>query len=1503
MTDHTRTIDGRPLNLRGINGTLFDFAQSCDMFPTDQSFVDDLARSFGSTDQSKRVAAASKVVQRLWKGYPVLGPSPILDVLAEFEFDRMFYPNYRDHSCHVLKVFTLGLSMAHNCPPLRDAIESRYGSLHSVTFKAAWLATAIWHDMGYVLESDAAGKSADEAWLRVKEALNKRLMAPLSATPFYESRVQFDREKQFIKKARIYRPTLDSPADVERDGLTSYFECLSAAAEASALGPTINMQNAIEHYYRFAKSKDVASGNRPTFLDHGVTSALIWLQLWDDYRGYLTESLLPRISTEPIFNRIDTDLRKVCQDIAAFEPFAKDVAGAIALHNIDVNLWFPLDMAAHNFTFDQYQIALYDDPSRGVQAQPLAFLLALADVMQDWDRPRFRPTESHERSGLDADNLDIEFKGQNIVVSFFEDIERYRNLYDPESKFMRLKQNLEVFLQPSAITSILVPSFVDDTTEAEEMAEVSNTSNPDISLPALVSDPINNMLSFSEAKRETEAHSWTVGAVNFDEDLHFSSFYLKQSLASNLGESYRAFGYKTLIAVYRDFNETYYISTDECRSVAERLIQKITKNPLWMQDVLEEIHRRAIELRDVFVYPASSQPFRDMTDFQLLTIYRNHNTAHLRLYEVARIPEALDRGFNIFTEQLKTYLKSRGTEFHSEGSLNHVFGAMTAPEEKNPLGMDQEEFIGLLQRIVSDQQDRNAFSGSTRRRYLHLSPAVIRGIEDYRDRWMYWGYHGYGKRALRDVDFYLERFRSAIGGASEKVVSSSSRFEDVENLREEYFGRYEIDNDHRMLFRLYGRIGAAKVYRRYVQLRNFYFLDQLIGELASRHGVREGVLRCLRPEELEALLEGKLRLTHDHEARMECAVWVAHENKENVFVGDEAAALVEFVSGTSESSATHPPRLLRGHPAFPGGRIRGRCRTVVRANDIAARAFRPGEILIAESTDPDLIELMEQASAVVTQSGGVTAHAAVICRERQIPSVVGVAGLLEFVSDGDILLVDTDAGRIMKIEHTEWRFLVPDLHIKSNMKLGGKAKSLGTLVSKNLNVPAFFAVRLDALLAGARSDDGVGPQAQELWSEVSQALDILGGDLFAIRSSMADEDANGLSAAGRYETELHVMRADVIATMLEVAREVDSRGRGSEGSYIVQEMVLGDVSGIMFTEDPVHPHPGELYIEAVPGGNDLLTDGKVTPARYSVDRNHVVINRLNDDRAWTDLVGDELIHELVAIAQTLEDIFGCPQDVEWTYKNGRLWLLQTRPISVGAGAGDRPESQLRPERRSIQNILAVYRSYRVPPSLQNHMLQVAGIGQWILNRWQGPELDRFKLISALLLHDIGNLVKADYLRFPRLFPAELANLGYWEEMQKWIKTRYGNTDMLATRSICIELGVESDVLELIENKQFIKNMETLISDDYAVKIAAYADQRVSPQGIKSIQDRLFEAVKRYRDIPGASVNHPNRDQLIEAAVEIQKQIFVHIDGEPGDITNTAIQSCVEELKAFILKRP
>ncbi len=100
------------------------------------------------------------------------------------------------------------------------------------------------------------------------------------------------------------------------------------------------------------------------------------------------------------------------------------------------------------------------------------------------------------------------------------------------------------------------------------------------------------------------------------------------------------------------------------------------------------------------------------------------------------------------------------------------------------------------------------------------------------------------------------------------------------------------------------------------------------------------------------------------------------------------------------------PDELRGIGASPGI-VRGTARVTLGPDDFGR--IQPGDIIVCPSSNPSWVPVFAIAGGLVTNTGGVICHAAVVAREFGLPAVVGVADATELVADGR--LVEIDGGR------------------------------------------------------------------------------------------------------------------------------------------------------------------------------------------------------------------------------------------------------------------------------------------------------------------------------------------------------------------------------------------------------------------------------------------------------------------------------------------------------------
>jgi phosphoenolpyruvate synthase/pyruvate phosphate dikinase len=208
-----------------------------------------------------------------------------------------------------------------------------------------------------------------------------------------------------------------------------------------------------------------------------------------------------------------------------------------------------------------------------------------------------------------------------------------------------------------------------------------------------------------------------------------------------------------------------------------------------------------------------------------------------------------------------------------------------------------------------------------------------------------------------------------------------------------------------------------------------------------------------------------------------------------------------------------------------------------------------------------------------------------------------------------------------------------------------------------------------------------------------------------VRSSAPDEDDASASFAGLHESYLNINGVDAILehirkvwaslwsdAALLYRQEIGLDVEKSSMAVVIQEIVAGDRSGVAFSQNP--NDPSQAVIEAVYGLNQGLVDGLVQPDRWILDRERksIVSHSPADRDSWMVARGDgveleplpdslasepPLSSEEVAIvfelAARAEENFKLPQDVEWTFRDEALFVLQSRPITTLANenSGDK----------------------------------------------------------------------------------------------------------------------------------------------------------------------------------------------------------------------------------------
>ncbi|MFC1888865.1 PEP/pyruvate-binding domain-containing protein [Thermodesulfobacteriota bacterium] len=205
----------------------------------------------------------------------------------------------------------------------------------------------------------------------------------------------------------------------------------------------------------------------------------------------------------------------------------------------------------------------------------------------------------------------------------------------------------------------------------------------------------------------------------------------------------------------------------------------------------------------------------------------------------------------------------------------------------------------------------------------------------------------------------------------------------------------------------------------------------------------------------------------------------------------------------------------------------------------------------------------------------------------------------------------------------------------------------------------------------------------------------------AVRSSCTTEDLPGASFAGQYHSFLCVRGREALLERVKLTwasqwgRSISAYRTACQCDFgdsrmaiLVQDMIPSEFSGVIFTANPVSSDAGQMVINASWGLGESIVSGIVSPDTYVVEKGsfEVLEREISDKRlevvdrpsgesgtvtvevepekaSESTLMTADVI-ELCALGLEIEEVYGFPQDIEWSSYGGEFYVLQSRPITT-----------------------------------------------------------------------------------------------------------------------------------------------------------------------------------------------------------------------------------------------
>ena len=455
-------------------------------------------------------------------------------------------------------------------------------------------------------------------------------------------------------------------------------------------------------------------------------------------------------------------------------------------------------------------------------------------------------------------------------------------------------------------------------------------------------------------------------------------------------------------------------------------------------------------------------------------------------------------------------------------------------------------------------------------------------------------------------------------------------------------------------------------------------------------------------------------------------------------------------------------------------------------------------------------------------------------------------------------------------------------------KLGGKAVNLSILSKNNFEVPKFFVISTGLFQRFIKENNleeqikntinkinfenkisisRGSKQLQELFIknristedkrkillQFNKIKKDTNSKYFAVRSSAVDEDNLNQSFAGQMDSFLFISKEqDLLNSMKKCWASLYSKRALSYRNIskikqqnisiavIVQEMIFGEISGVMFTANPLNNNLDQIIINSTYGIGEGIVSGQLDTDSFTINKTKNTIKSeivskkekisLNDktkvgttklkvkkEKQKIPSLTNKQIIKLSEFGKKIQGLYDSPQDIEWTIKNNTIYILQTRPITTIKKASKK-ELETEDESRIIwdnSNIVESFPGLTKPltfsfaqmawSSVFRQSAMAMGVPNNVVKNNDLVFDNMIGLVNGRIYYNLKN-----WYKFVSFFPGFKNNKKYMEQMMgvkegiKFEKSKKNNFEHIRNLNSYLRLGIGLFKNFLILDKEIAK---------------------------------------------------------------------------------------------------
>ena len=443
--------------------------------------------------------------------------------------------------------------------------------------------------------------------------------------------------------------------------------------------------------------------------------------------------------------------------------------------------------------------------------------------------------------------------------------------------------------------------------------------------------------------------------------------------------------YTQSLIIFKDKKVTWFLDDKELSKQSKQFVEQVILQPKNSNKYFNLWDLRSEKLTKLFSR-LDRIDFTSLTDKLLSAEYKKFTKTYNDWFIITiSIELAASYLEPLLGERLRKYFPEQDqTEYQK------AFSTLSAPGKFTFYRQEQRDLLRILT-LPKQKQEK----------------ALQKHQEKY-----YWILNSYSEGKVLSVDYFKAELKKQAAGNFRKVLNEIESYvphiiQDKTSLTK----KINPSADDLKLINAVGTFSRLLDERKMYNFRAEHYLELFVQEYAKRTRQSNESLKYLLPNEL-----GQSLTYIDHnliQKRKECLVFNCTDMRIQKYEGPQASKLAEKFLGVSHIKQD----IIHGTVASMGVQrhFRGIARIILSIDQIDR--VKTGDILVTTMTSPDFVIGMKKAGAIITDTGGMLSHAAIVSRELNIPCIVGTQIATKIIRDGDIVELHCVRGLVKVLRH------------------------------------------------------------------------------------------------------------------------------------------------------------------------------------------------------------------------------------------------------------------------------------------------------------------------------------------------------------------------------------------------------------------------------------------------------------------------------------------------------